>query len=262
MGDQYKQTVLLTGGLGLLGKAIAKSLNENGYHVIVVDIREDRSSLPGEVDYIQFDLMQVDDYHKLREAVSKKTNNLKGLINNAAFNPKIEEGCKSFGKFEDVRLEDWDREMKLNLTVPVFLIKEMLPVFNREDRKNCKIVNVLSAYGVVPPNQDIYKSLGEASGMEIYKPMSYAVSKAALGMVTKYLAVYLGGEGFNSNGIVPGGIEDGQPKVFIESYSRLTPMGRMACVDDMLGTLLLLCGEESDYMNGQLIAVDGGWTVW
>ena len=262
MGSQCKQTVLLTGGLGLLGKAIAKSLNENGFHVIVVDIREDRSNLPDEIDYIQFDLMQLGDYRKLREAVVKKTSNLKGLINNAAFNPKIEEGCESFGKFEEIKLEDWDREMRLNLTVPVFLIKEMLPVFNRKDQKNCKIVNVLSTYGLVPPNQDIYKPLGEISGMEIYKPMSYAVSKAALGMVTKYLAVYLGREGFNSNGIVPGGIEDGQPKVFIESYSRLTPMGRMAHVDDMLGTLLLLCGDGSDYINGQLIAVDGGWTVW
>ena len=72
MGSQCKQTVLLTGGLGLLGKAIAKSLNENGFHVIVVDIREDRSNLPDEIDYIQFDLMQLGDYRKLREAVVKK----------------------------------------------------------------------------------------------------------------------------------------------------------------------------------------------
>ena len=262
MTEITKQSILLTGGLGLLGRAFAKFLGEKGHHVIVVDIQEDRSCLPPEIDYIHFDLMKVDDYPWLREEVGKRTGNLKGLINNAAFNPKIEEGSESFGKFEDINMESWDCEIKLNLTVPVFLIKEMLPVFNRKDGKNCKLINVLSTYGLVPPNQDIYKPLSESCNMEIYKPMSYAVSKAALGMVTRYLSVYLGSEGFNSNGIVPGGIENGQPGVFVESYSRLTPMKRMACVDDMLGTLLLLCGEGSDYMNGQLIAVDGGWTVW
>ena len=81
-------------------------------------------------------------------------------------------------------------------------------------------------------------------------------------MVTKYLAVYLGKKGFNVNGIVPGGIENGQPEEFVEAYSQLTPMGRMGKVEDFLEVVTLLCGPGSDYMNGQLIAVDGGWTVW
>ena len=257
-----KQSILLTGGLGLLGRAFARFLGEKGYHVIVVDIQEDRSCLPPEIDYIQFDLMKVDDYPWLREEVGKKTGNLKGLINNAAFNPKVEEGSEPFGKFEDINMESWDCEIKLNLTVPVFLIKEMLPIFNQKDGKNCKIINVLSTYGLVPPNQDIYKSLSKARGKEYVKPLSYSTSKAALGMVTKYLAIYLGKKGFNVNGIVPGGIENNQPEEFVEAYSRLTPMGRMGKVDDFLEVVTLLCGPGSDYMNGQLIAVDGGWTVW
>ena len=106
------------------------------------------------------------------------------------------------------------------------------------------------------------KSLSKARGKEYLKPLSYSASKAALGMVTKYLAVYLGKNGFNVNGIVPGGIENDQPKEFIKAYSQLTPMGRMAKVDDFLEVVNLLCDSGSDYMNGQLIAVDGGWTVW
>jgi NAD(P)-dependent dehydrogenase (short-subunit alcohol dehydrogenase family) len=260
--NKTKQTLLLTGGLGLLGRAFAEFLDENGYHVIVVDVQEDRSSLSVGIDYIEFDLMRIDDYPWLREEVGKKTDNLKGLINNAAFNPKIEEGCESFGKFEDITMDSWDCEIKLNLTVPVFLIKEMLPVFNRKDGKNCKIVNVLSTYGLVPPNQGIYKTLSTKQGKEYVKPLSYSASKAALGMVTKYLAVYFGKKGFNVNAIVPGGIENSQPEEFVEAYSRLTPMGRMGKVDDFLEVVNLLCGSGSDYMNGQLIAVDGGWTVW
>lgn len=262
MIEKVKQTVLLTGGQGLLGKAIAHDLDERGFHVIVVDVHNSPGELNENIDYIQFDLSKINQYSLLKEAVKKKTQNLKCLINNAAYNPKVENEHSGFGRFEDIQLEDWQSEFSINLTSPVFLIKEMLPLFNRVDGAQCKIVNISSIYGVVPPNQDIYKSLSKARGKEFVKPLSYSASKAALGMVTKYLAVYLGKMGFNVNGLVPGGIENDQPEEFVESYSQLTPMGRMGKVDDFLEVVNLLCGPGSDYMNGQLIAVDGGWTVW
>ena len=92
--------------------------------------------------------------------------------------------------------------------------------------------------------------------------MGYSVSKAALAMVTKYLATYLGANNFNVNGLAPGGIENKQPKEFIKAYASHTPMRRMAKVEDMSETLLLLCGKGSDYINGQILSVDGGWTTW
>jgi NAD(P)-dependent dehydrogenase (short-subunit alcohol dehydrogenase family) len=260
--NKIKQTVLLTGGLGLLGKAIAHDLNERGFHVIVVDIHDSAVELSENIDYIQFDLTRIDSYSELKEKVIKKTQNLKCLINNAAYNPKVEGEASAFGRFEEIQLESWQNELEINLTSPVFLIKEMLSVFNQADSLQCKIINMSSIYGVVPPNQEIYKTLSRARGREYIKPLSYSASKAALGMVTKYLAVYLGKNGFNVNGIVPGGIENSQPEEFVEDYSRLTPMGRMGKVDDFFEVVALLCGSGSDYMNGQLITVDGGWTVW
>ena len=246
----------------MLGNAIAHALDGRGFHVIIVDIHDPTEELGQGIDYIQFDLFEIDRYPQLIDKIKNKTQNLKCLINNAAHVPKVEDDSLTFGRFEDIQLEDWQNELTINLTAPVFLIKQMLPLFNQADGDQCKIVNMSSIYGVVPPNQDIYKSLSKARGKEYLKPLSYSASKAALGMVTKYLAVYLGKNGFNVNGIVPGGIENDQPKEFIESYSRLTPMGRMAKVDDFLEVVTLLCGPGSDYINGQLIAVDGGWTVW
>ncbi|ETR73571.1 MAG: hypothetical protein OMM_06855 [Candidatus Magnetoglobus multicellularis str. Araruama] len=81
-------------------------------------------------------------------------------------------------------------------------------------------------------------------------------------MATKYLSVYLGKKGFNVNGVAPGGIENNHPKEFVDMYSKYTPMGRMARVEEILDVILLLLGKGSDYINGQIIAVDGGWTVW
>ncbi|MCP4613782.1 MAG: SDR family oxidoreductase [Planctomycetes bacterium] len=256
------KAVVITGALGLLGSEMMRSFTESGWHVIAIDIKDKPASLPESVSYIQFDLGNINGYSKLKTDISQKTNNLKCLVNNAAYNPKIEDGYQAFGKFEDIDLDEWTKEVRLNLTSPVFLTKELLDTFNHSDRKNCKIVNVISTYGIVPPNQHIYKALSNKTGKQIFKPLSYSATKAALAMVTKYLSVYLAQRRFNVNGIAPGGIQNGQPKEFIDSYSKYTPMGRMAQVEEIMGVIILLSGQGSDYMNGQIIAVDGGWTVW
>jgi len=257
-----KPSIIITGGLGLIGKAVSKFLSEKDIHVIIIDIQPDCDLTEKNISYIQFDLMQINAYPLLVKQIQETTHNLKGIINNAAFNPKVEDDSINTGKFEDLDLASWNREMNLNLSAPVFLIKSLLGLFNHVDGKNCKIVNVISTYGLVPPNQDIYKELGKIKNDEIFKPIGYPVSKAGLAMATRYLSVYLGDQGFNVNGIAPGGIENMQPKEFVESYSRLTPMKRMGKVEEMLDTFYLLCSEGSNYINGQIIAVDGGWTTW
>ena len=256
-----KRDVILTGGLGLLGSSASQALNNAGYSVIIVDKEDRPDNLNQDIGYIKFNLMDVANFAVLKKAIKAKTDNLKCLINLAAYNPSVEGNKLSSGKFEDQSLEEWNDEIYLNVTSPMFLIKELLDLFNHKN-SNCKIVNIISIYGMVAPRQEIYESLGKIHNKEVFKPIGYSVSKAALAMVTKYLATYLGDKGFNVNGLAPGGIENNQPKEFIEAYSAHTPMKRMAKVEDMLGTLLLLCGEDSDYINGQIFTVDGGWTTW
>lgn len=257
-----KPAILLTGGLGLLGQKTAVYLADKGFHVIIVDIAPSCTVEHSLVSYIRFDLMQIENYEALAKEVEAMTSCLKGVINNAAFNPKVEDNSISVGKFEELDLNEWRKEVNLNLTAPIFLIKQLLPLFHHADGTPCKIVNVISTYGLVPPNQDIYKGLGELQGKEIFKPINYPVTKAGLAMATRYLAVYLGDKNFNVNGIAPGGIENHQHQVFQDAYAALTPMKRMAKVEEMMGTFYLLCSEGSNYINGQIIAVDGGWTAW
>jgi NAD(P)-dependent dehydrogenase (short-subunit alcohol dehydrogenase family) len=256
------KAVVITGALGLLGTEMTRCLTKSGWHVIAVDIKDRPCQLPASVSYIQFDLGDIRGLSKLKAEISRKTHNLKCLINNAAYNPKIEGDCRTFGRFEDIELDGWTKQVKRNLTSPFFLTRELLDIFSHKDTKNCKIINIISTYGMVAPNQHIYKALSDKTGQQIFKPLSYPACKAALAMFTKYLSVYLTRNGFNVNGVAPGGIQNGQPKEFIDSYSRQTPMGRMARVEELMGVVKLLSGRGSDYMNGQIIAVDGGWTVW
>jgi len=258
---ENKRDVVLTGGLGLLGSSASQALLDSGCNVIVVDKDDRPGDLNRDISYIKYDLMDIENFIVLKKLIKDRIKNLKCLINMAAYNPSVEGGKLSSGKFENQSLKDWNDEFCLNVTSPVFLTKELLDLFNHEG-STCKIVNIISIYGIVSPRQEIYESLSEIHGQEMFKPIGYSASKAAFAMVTKYLATYLGGKGFNVNGLAPGGIENNQPKEFIDAYSAHTPMKRMAKVEDMLETLLLLCGKGSDYINGQIFTVDGGWTTW
>lgn len=256
-----RKAVLVTGCLGLLGRAICKRLAET-FHVLGLDLSATPEGLDERVSYLQFDLTDIAAYDQLQAKIAKLTNNLKGLVNNAAYNPKIEGGGSGFGRFEDLDLVTWDAELRLNLTAPVFLTKVLMDVFNFQTPGRCKVVNIISTYGLVPPNHDIYRPLAEKTGQDIKKPLAYPVSKAGLAMATRYLAVYYGRQELNVNGVAPGGIENNQDPSFVEAYSRLVPMGRMARVEEIVPAIEFLCSEDADYINGQIIAVDGGWTVW
>ena len=129
--------IILTGGLGLIGKSTAHFLANKGFHVIFVDIAPQCDFTSENISYLQFDLMQIENYAALMELVKQNTNNLKGVINNAAFNPKVEDNSISVGKFEDLNLLEWRKEVNLNLSAPIFLIQSLLPLFNHTDNTPC-----------------------------------------------------------------------------------------------------------------------------
>jgi NAD(P)-dependent dehydrogenase (short-subunit alcohol dehydrogenase family) len=254
------ESIVLTGGSGLIGSKLALHLAGKGYHVITID-KADGIETEG-IDHIVFHLEDIEQYPLLMTKIMKLSSNIIGLINNAAINPMIENSAKAFGKFEDIGLQQWNEEIKINLSAPVFLTKQMLELFNFNSNRKCRIINMLSTYGIVPPNQNIYKDYSKKIGTDTYKPLSYAVSKAALGMVTRYLAVYLAERNITVNAIAPGGISNNQDESFVKAYTELTPMKKMGQVEDLMSAFEYLLSPGSDYMTGQTLIIDGGWTVW
>ncbi|PKM48962.1 MAG: short-chain dehydrogenase, partial [Firmicutes bacterium HGW-Firmicutes-7] len=93
-------------------------------------------------------------------------------------------------------------------------------------------------------------------------PVEYAAIKGAIINLTKYLASYLGKYNIRVNCLSPGGVYDHQPESFVKKYSQKVLLGnRMASVDDLTGTLLFLLSDDSKYLTGQNIVVDGGWSL-
>ena len=119
------------------------------------------------------------------------------------------------------------------------------------------IINFSSIYGVVGPNFSIYK------GTKMTTPPAYPLIKGGIIAMTKYFATYFAKDNIRINCISPGGVYDNHDERFVKKYEQLTPLGRMAKSDEIVGSTLFLASEKaSSYVTGHCLMVDGGWTTW
>lgn len=256
---------LVTGGLGLLGKQHCIALAEAGANIIVADLDDDKcsefaNSLGADSIGVKLDVTNKDSIQMVKESITDWFGRIDILVNNAAINDMLEKPKTNLeqSKFENYPLEDWQRTINVNLT-GVFLCSQLIGSLMAE-RGSGSIINIASTYGIVAPNQSLYKD--NTGKQTFYKPPAYSVTKGAVISFSKYLASYWGSSGVRVNSLSPGGVENGQDEFFKLKYSQSTPLGRMAKPNDYMGALIFLASDASQYMTGANLVVDGGWTCW
>jgi NAD(P)-dependent dehydrogenase (short-subunit alcohol dehydrogenase family) len=156
--------------------------------------------------------------------------------------------------FESRTEEELDEVIDLNLKATILVSKAAAE--SMKSQKSGAIINFGSIYGVTTPDFRIYGDSGRNSS-EIY-----GATKAGVIHFTKYLAAYLAPYCIRSNAISPGGVFNHQDPDFVKKYEYKTPLARMATSADLIGTILFLSSDDAQYITGQNIAVDGGFTVW
>lgn len=252
--------VLVTGGGGILGRAMTATLTSRGYRVAVVDRDLDAAVEAAEdlgnalAHPYRCDITSREDLLELRATLTETTGPVDALVNNAASKSE-----NFFAPFEDFPVDDWNEVMATNLTGPMLCSQVFgAPMAARESGS---IVNTLSVYGITAPDQRIYEG-SSYEGRAINTPAIYSASKAGLWGLTQYLASYWGASNVRVNAIVPGGVFSGQNDTFVEAYSKRTMLGRMAESHEIADATRFLVSDESSYITGQQIVVDGGLTAW
>ena len=250
--------VIVTGGAGLLGKEFVRAIAEEGGIGVIADVDRDKGEKirneliqkvkNGEVEYVKLDITSKNSICSAIDYLLRRYGKIDALVNNAY--PRN----KNYGrKFEDVEYKDFCENVSLHLGGYFLTSQQFAYYFKKQGYGN--IISIASIYGVVAPRFEIYE------GTNMTMPVEYACIKSAIVHLTKYMAKYFKGQNIRFNCISPGGIIEGQPQKFLESYKRKCLNKGMLNKCDLKGTLVYILSDMSKYVNGQNIIVDDGFVL-
>jgi len=261
LSNMSDRRVLITGGAGHLGRVMAETLAELGASIILLDrpgaqfanIQSDLMNQWGvSCVCIECDLESEEQRSRAIQQIKSDGKGLNCLVNNAAFGGTTAlEGWVT--PLEAQSLATWRRALEVNLTAPFHFSQAFAPQLRTA--KGGNIINITSIYGELAPDWRLYEDT------EMGNPAAYGASKGGLVQLTRWLATTLAPD-VRVNALSPGGVFRNQPEVFVERYVNKTPLNRMATEDDFRGVVGYLASDQSAYITGQVIGVDGGWSVW
>jgi NAD(P)-dependent dehydrogenase (short-subunit alcohol dehydrogenase family) len=260
--------VVVTGGLGQLGRQFSLALIGQGARVAVFDVTADPERLrerfgvgidSANLRFFPADVTSRDSLEAALAQVNEAWGVPHALINNAALDSPPNAPASENGPFETQPEESFDQVMAVNAKGVVLCCQVVGGQMAQAGRGS--IVNIASIYGLVSPDQRIYAYRRTASST-FFKPVAYSVSKSSLLNLTRYLATYWAERHVRVNTLTLGGVFNQQDEKFLQGYCHRVPMGRMAREDEYNGAIIFLVSEASSYMTGANLIIDGGWTAW
>lgn len=252
--DLGGKVAIVTGGAGAIGTAICRMLADNGASVVVADVNMDgaktlAADLPDAMA-CDIDISSEISTENGVSSVLDRYGQIDIIVNNAGINTQAHRvTLENFPKAE------WDRIVRIDLDGTYLMSKAALkPMIERGN--GGRVVNIASVVGI--------------AAMRLQSP--FAAAKAGIVHLTRTMAIELGHHGILTNAIAPGSIlSEGTRELFYgkgglfgsrtEEFMRHIPMGRPGDPEEIARAVLFLGSPAASYVNGQCLAVDGGWTA-
>ncbi len=244
--------VLLTGGTGLIGFTLVKSMLTDGHSVVFTtrDKVKAEQLLKSEELYSDRVLIIEVDFNST-DAIEKILTEIPRDVDLVIYNARSVDNLKldQQGRISESQFQN---ELYMAITFPYLLTNAII---NKTELLR-DIVFISSMYGAVAPNPSLYDDFERQS------PINYGVAKAAQIHLAKELAVRLANRNIRCNCISYGGVEGRADEAFKQRYAALNPMGRMLKQSDLFPPLKYILDNKDLLITGENLKVDGGWTLW
>ncbi len=244
------KVAIITGGARGQGATEARMFAQEGAKVVIGDIRDEPGmqveaeirELGGEAVYLHLDVANADDWQRAVEAAEERFGKVDVLVNNAAIVLR-----KSI---EETTGADWDNIMEINAKGVFLGTRAVIPAMRRAGGGS--IINISSISGLV--------SIG---------PPAYIATKGAVRLFTKSTAIQYAGENIRANSIHPGSVDTdmrweglgSQTAEEIQARIDQIPLGRVGATEDISYGALFLASDESSFVTGSELVIDGGYTA-
>ena len=244
------KVAIITGGARGQGATEARMFAQEGAKVVIGDIRDELGmqveaeirELGGEAVYLHLDVASADDWQRAVDTAEERFGKVDVLVNNAAIVLRKD--------IEETTSEDWDNIMEINAKGVFLGTKAVIPAMRRAGGGS--IVNISSISGLV--------SIG---------PPAYIATKGAVRLFTKSTAIQYASENIRANSIHPGSVDTdmrregmgSQTEEEIQARIDQIPIGRVGTTEDISYGALFLASNESSFMTGSELVIDGGYTA-
>jgi cyclopentanol dehydrogenase len=246
-----KKTAIITGAAGGIGSAISLRFAQEGATVFLCDLEQSSGKelekkilqAGGKAVFSSMDVTSEIDWINMISGLLNLSPGLDILVNNAGINIRK--------PIEEMEVEEWDAMMRVNVRSVFLGIKHALPLMRKQ--KSGSIINMSSICGLVGHK---------------YTPEAYTASKGAVTLLTKSAAVRYAKDGVRINSIHPSTVRTdlvnkmlANPEKMRERLEEI-PLGRLATVTDVVNAALYLASDESSFLTGVSLPVDGGLTAY
>jgi meso-butanediol dehydrogenase/(S,S)-butanediol dehydrogenase/diacetyl reductase len=240
------KTAIITGGGSGIGQACAWAFYQEGANVVLFGRREDKlketaQELGSRAMTVSGDMTRSEDLDRLVQETLSKFHRIDILVNNA--------GLFKGAPLHEISDEQYDEMMNINMRAVFQLTRRVLPVMM--EQKNGNIIHISSILGIIAVPQVAV----------------YNISKGALNQFSRSIAVEYGSYGIRSNSICPGLIETDmtadlmKDEALMQEWSKGYPIGRFGKPEDVASACLFLASDESSFITGTVLPVDGGFTA-
>tara|TARA_B100000886_G_C20415456_1_gene489080 strand:- start:569 stop:1318 length:750 start_codon:yes stop_codon:yes gene_type:complete len=248
------KNILLIGSKGILGSYFSKKLKKSNI-LHAADLNSDNYKSKNYNTY-KIDISNEEEVEELFKKINSTHGKLDVLINAAAFTTEMMQKSKFDNKKKDFFNSSlWKLTINTNLSGIFFSCKYFIK-YHHTKNKDQNIISFSSIYGNFSPHHDIYKK------ENFFSSISYTAAKSGILGLNKWLATKYAKEKSYFNTISPGGVYNKHNLRFKKNYSNLVPINKMANPSQIYSVLNFLISKDANYIVGENINVDGGFSAW